>query len=853
MKKNIILKVLVALVVVISLFASAVPASAAVSNPRPSDDTLTEVSGVVRAIMATSAGDTGSPLQEMVLDTGREMISLEEHQYENLNPGALTSIPVELSDVEQVSFKAQVAPLAKTYSPIPDRRLLIVPVQWAGSSFSAARMATLNATIPALKTWWSSVSLGIETLTVNTLPVQDIAVDTTCDYLELGRAALVIAQKFGVTSWFTNISLVLPDENECWWGGLGMMPGEMTWMNSIDVGVFAHELGHNMGLAHANGCIGSTTVSLIQKCKHNEYGDPTDVMGHGGEEFGYNAAYLRQLGWISDTKIQTWTGGSVNVTLSALRNASGATRAVRIPMVTTFGEQGPGEYWIQFRNENSFWPRSGVYMNLIPTTAHIANAASNVSSTNSWGLGLFTWLCDLTPNAEMDGDFEFVMGKKWNDPLGRFSITVTAVSATSATVNISPSTVLPVGTQSVSAIPEVDADGKVTGNIRVNWDVVAPAAYSQTEPAQWIATTLDGQSCVASVAVRTCLISGVPRLVPIRVGVVGKNYAGVSSPRSFQLQPLPLSAPSLVIKAEATSSDAIVALTSPDNGGSPISSLSVTVDNKPCVLSGMTCSVAGLYPNSEYTVVAIAQNAIGSRRAEINFKTSLRIPKSPFVSIVKNGDHFEMRAGVEDDEVNNVSRLEVYCGDVQSSWMKFDAVRDGVVVALPAVPNAFRDFASSGASSRSTRMGCHVQASNEIGRSASTYKETPLITIRKSPAGITTGPSSASDQTADPSSASDQTADTYESRFKSDFRVSVKKTAAKTYVVSWKSTGIFTTGPKTRVVVPKIKGRPCVRRTSTSCVFRGLNISKPTKLVVKVYKQSSSEQFYGTKTVKVRP
>ena len=279
----------------------------------------------------------------------------------------------------------------------------------------------------------------------------------------------------------------------------------------------------------------------------------------------------------------------------------------------------------------------------------------------------------------------------------------------------------------------------------------------------------------------------------------------------------------------------------------------MNVDEKPCVLSGMTCSVAGLFPNSEYKVVAIAQNAIGSRRAEISFKTSLRIPKSPIVSIIQNGDHYEMRAGVEADEVNNVSRLEVYCGDVQSTWMKFDAVRDDVVVALPAVPNAFRDFASSGASSRSTRMGCHVQAYNEIGRSTSTYKETPLITITKGPAGIATGPSSASDQTADPSSASDQTADTYESRFKSDFRVSVKKTGAKTYVVSWKSTGLFTTGPKTRVVVPKIKGRPCVRRSSTSCVFRGLNISKPTKLVVKVYKQSPSVQFYGTKSIRVRP
>jgi hypothetical protein len=527
-----------------------------------------------------------------------------------------------------------------------------------------------------------------------------------------------------------------------------MMPGNMTWMSTVDVGVFAHELGHNMGLAHANSCIGSITVSVIQKCSHREYGDPTDVMGQGAwhvPTVGFGAAYLRQLGWLPESKVQTWTSGSVNVTLSALRDASGVTRAVRIPMTTTFSEQGPGEYWIQFRNEDSTGPRTGVYMNLIPTKDHIANAATDLDFVPVAGPGLFTWLCDLTPNTTMDADFEFVVGKKWNDPLGRFSITVTAVSATSATINISPSVVLPIGAQSVSAIPEVDADGKVTGNIRVNWDAVAPAAYSQTEPAQWVATTLNGQSCVASVTVRTCLISGAPRLIPIRVDVVGKNYAGVSTSRSVQVQPLPLSAPSLAIKAEATSSDAIVTLTNLDNGGSSISSLLVTVDDKPCVLSGMTCSVAGLLPNSEYTVIAIAQNAIGSRRAETRFKTSLRIPKNPLVSIVKNGDLYEMRANVEADEVNNVSRLEVYCGDVQSTWMKFDAVRDGVVVALPAVPKAFQDFASSGASSRSTRMGCHVQAYNEIGRSTSTYKETPLITIRKSPAGPNTDPSGTSD------------------------------------------------------------------------------------------------------------
>lgn len=67
----------------------------------------------------------------------------------------------------------------------------------------------------------------------------------------------------------------------------------------------AHELGHNLGLAHAMSKFGDDKQSALA-----EYGDPYSVMGRGvnGESVQFNAFHKYQLGWLNDSQIATASG-----------------------------------------------------------------------------------------------------------------------------------------------------------------------------------------------------------------------------------------------------------------------------------------------------------------------------------------------------------------------------------------------------------------------------------------------------------------------------------------------------------------------------------------------------------------
>ncbi len=55
----------------------------------------------------------------------------------------------------------------------------------------------------------------------------------------------------------------------------------------------AHEIGHALGVLHAN----SIQCNISSSCLHSEYGNPFDVMGHGLGDF--NALYKEQLNWLT--------------------------------------------------------------------------------------------------------------------------------------------------------------------------------------------------------------------------------------------------------------------------------------------------------------------------------------------------------------------------------------------------------------------------------------------------------------------------------------------------------------------------------------------------------------------------
>ncbi len=85
--------------------------------------------------------------------------------------------------------------------------------------------------------------------------------------------------------------------------------------------VTAHELGHALGVMHANAwkCFGSSFNT--PDCRHEEYGNYSDTMGHGEYGTHFNAYYKDLLGWIPSTaKKVVRADGREKITSLATKN-----------------------------------------------------------------------------------------------------------------------------------------------------------------------------------------------------------------------------------------------------------------------------------------------------------------------------------------------------------------------------------------------------------------------------------------------------------------------------------------------------------------------------------------------------
>jgi hypothetical protein len=101
-------------------------------------------------------------------------------------------------------------------------------------------------------------------------------------------------------SMYQHIAMVLPHGNACTWGGLGTIGCSSkwlckAWLKSHHSQMFAHELGHNLGMYHA-----STDPNNTGKVKES-YGDSSEVMGANGY-YQINAPHRLQLKWFDNFK-----------------------------------------------------------------------------------------------------------------------------------------------------------------------------------------------------------------------------------------------------------------------------------------------------------------------------------------------------------------------------------------------------------------------------------------------------------------------------------------------------------------------------------------------------------------------
>lgn len=129
----------------------------------------------------------------------------------------------------------------------------------------------------------------------------DVPSKDLCDYSSWSSKALTTA---GISSGsYGKVVYVLPPDNACGWAGLGMIGSKGAWINGRSCGtpdVYAHELGHNLGMGHANAA--------------SEYGDTSDIMGYGGVGLRtVNAPHKLQMGWMPLSKVQAGAKGNFNI------------------------------------------------------------------------------------------------------------------------------------------------------------------------------------------------------------------------------------------------------------------------------------------------------------------------------------------------------------------------------------------------------------------------------------------------------------------------------------------------------------------------------------------------------------
>ncbi|RZS86906.1 hypothetical protein EV189_2324 [Motilibacter rhizosphaerae] len=326
---------------------------------------------------------------------------------------------------------------------------IIVPVKW-GSGTNPRSATSWRTVVDKAWGFWSSETGGLVTegsvtvkRTVTVTDPGDCSTDPTSQALSLARV--------NPSTTSAHVVVVFPTmpgglDSTCvdGWLGLGEVGGNVLWLADSLTGspsattgsetyaakVLGHELGHNLGLGHANAySCGTLPLAAAASCTEQPYQDYSQIMGYG---FGTLAPPQAQLLGALPSAAVTDVTGPGTWTLAGVDTGTGL-RALRLT--------------IPLDGANA-----SVYLDAeTPTSVRSEQTAAPAGYPGWTGLvarvvdGDETRLLDLTPTGPTGaaGTPALGAGGSWAVPGTSLTVNVTSADATGATVQVTSTSAAP--------------------------------------------------------------------------------------------------------------------------------------------------------------------------------------------------------------------------------------------------------------------------------------------------------------------------------------------------------------------------------------------------------------------------
>lgn len=292
------------------------------------------------------------------------------------------------------------------------KTVLVMLVDFPDVPNTAPSISSVSNAMVSVNSFYQSNSFGQMSMTaavvgIFRMPTNSISYVSTFDISRLRNDAFAAARGSGYEPNNYDYDIVAFDNVGFSFAGWGTIGGRGVWLqgNPYSDQNAAHELGHNLGLWHANAWISPT---VIGSGSHSEQGNGFDAMGSAPPfptgHFNLNFKFL--LGWLPANYLHTVT--SNNTYRIYAMDGGGALNSARryglhIPAgVTNAG--APADYWVECRQ-------------LINNSAVSNGVIVMWGSTN---LTSESRLLDTTPGSQVGGfdmsDSPVTIGRSFTDP-----------------------------------------------------------------------------------------------------------------------------------------------------------------------------------------------------------------------------------------------------------------------------------------------------------------------------------------------------------------------------------------------------------------------------------------------------